>query len=500
MTPADVFPLLIGVPLVGAALSLLLNRRPTAQRLLGTVVLIGTVALAAITMITVADGTVVTTRVGGWDASIGIVLAADPLAGLMLVVSSVMLLAVLVYAIGSARTRDQAPYFHPVYLTLAAGVYASFLTADLFNLFVAFEVMLVSSYVLITLGGSRDQVRHGMTYVVISLLASTLFITAVGLLYAATGTVNLADLAVALEDVDPALRSALGLLLLVVFGIKAAIFPLFSWLPDSYPTAPSPVTAVFAGLLTKVGVYAIMRTQTLLFPTSGTASAVLLVLAGLTMTVGVLGAIAQDDVKRILSFHIISQIGYMIFGVGLFSLAGLAGAVLYIVHHIIVKTTLFLVAGIVEHSTGTGLLRRLGGMLHSAPAYAVLFLLPALSLAGIPPLSGFVAKLALVQAGLAVDQWAIVAVSLAVSLLTLFSMTKIWNGVFWGRPDEPSPVVEAHGVERLAVSPLMVGATSVLVAGSVIVAVAAGPIYAVSERAAMVLLHRDAYIDAVVGP
>jgi len=499
MTVSDILPLLIGMPLGGAALSLLLNHRATAQRVLGTVVLGVTVGLSVGALLGVADGSVVTTRVGGWDASIGIVLAVDPLAGLLLVVSSLMLLTVLVYAIGSARTRDQTPYFHPVYLTLAAGVYASFLTADLFNLFVAFEVMLVSSYVLITLGGSREQVRHGMTYVVISLLASTLFITAVGLLYAATGTVNLADLALALDDIDPTLRTAFGLLLLVVFGIKAAIFPLFSWLPDSYPTAPSPVTAVFAGLLTKVGVYAIMRTQTLLFPTSGTVSTVLLVLAGLTMTIGVLGAIAQDDVKRILSFHIISQIGYMIFGVGLFSLAGLAGAVLYIVHHIIVKTTLFLVAGIVEHATGTGQLRRLGGMLHSAPVYAVLFMLPALSLAGIPPLSGFVAKLALVQAGLAIDQWAIVAVSLAVSLLTLFSMTKIWNGVFWGVPDEPSPVSEEHGVERLGVSPLMIGSTGVLVVASLLVAVAAGPIYEVSERAAKVLLDRDAYVEAVLG-
>ncbi len=332
---------------------------------------------------------------------------------------------------------------------------------------------------------------------VISLLASTLFITAVGVLYAATGTVNLAELGVALQEVSPALRSTLGLVLLVVFGIKAAIFPLFSWLPDSYPTAPSPVTAVFAGLLTKVGVYAIIRTQTLLFPTNGQVSMVLLVLAGLTMTIGVLGAIAQDDVKRILSFHIISQIGYMIFGVGLFTLAGLAGAVLYIVHHIIVKTTLFLVAGIVEHHAGTAQLRRLGGLMHVAPVYAVLFLLPALSLAGIPPLSGFAAKLSLLQAGVAVDQWAIVAVSLAVSLLTLFSMTKIWNGVFWGQPDEPAP---ADDDDRAQVSPLMVGSTGVLVVASLVVAVSAGPLFEISERAAGVLLERDAYVEAVVGP
>ncbi|MDX1619654.1 MAG: Na+/H+ antiporter subunit D [Nitriliruptorales bacterium] len=497
--PPMVVPLMVALPLAGAAVSMALNRRSVAQRTLGLAVLTTTLVLSCWILAEVAGGQVITARMGGWAPDLGIVLVADPLAALMLVVSALILVVVLAYAIGSPGTRDQAPFFHPVYLTLSAGVYASFLTGDLFNLFVAFEVMLASSYVLITLGGTRDQVRHGMTYVVISLLASTLFITAVGLLYAATGTVNLAELAGALDTIDPTIRTALGLFLLIVFGIKAAIFPLFQWLPDSYPTAPSPVTAVFAGILTKVGVYAILRTQTLLFPTGGSASTVLLVLAGFTMAVGVLGAIAQDDVKRILSFHIISQIGYMIFGIGLFSLAGVAGAVLYIIHHIIVKTTLFLVAGIIEHATGTGQLRRLGGLLHIAPLYGVLFLLPALSLGGIPPLSGFVAKLSLVQAGFAADQWLIVAVSLAVGLLTLFSMTKIWNGVFWGEPEEPSPVETEHGVQRLRVSPAMVWSTAALAAASLVVAVAAGPLFEVSERAASVLLERAPYIEAVSG-
>src|SRR5690606_20377832 len=163
-----------------------------------------------------------------------------------------------------------------------------------------------------TLGASRDQVRSGMTYVVISVLASTMFVTTVGLIYAATGSVNMAELTTRIEELPGGVRTALGLLLLIVFGIKAAIFPLFFWLPDSYPAAPTPVTAIFAGLLTKVGVYAIIRTQVLLFAPDDGASTVLLWLAGLTMVVGVLGAIAQDDVKRILSFHIVSQIGYMI--------------------------------------------------------------------------------------------------------------------------------------------------------------------------------------------
>ncbi|HEX6257375.1 MAG TPA: proton-conducting transporter membrane subunit, partial [Euzebyales bacterium] len=406
------------------------------------------------------------------------------------------------YALGQLDDeREGKLYFHPVYLVLAAGIAASFLTGDLFNLFVAFEVMLIASYVLITLGANRGQVRAGMTYVVINLLASTMFVAAVAFVYAATGTVNLAQLAIRLAELPDALRTALGYLLLVVFGVKAGIFPLFFWLPDSYPTAPTPVTALFAGLLTKVGVYTLIRTQTLLFHTDGAPSLVILAIAGATMLVGVLGAIAQDDIKRILSFHIISQIGYMIFGLGLFTLAGIAGAVYYIIHHIVVKTSLFLVGGMVETASGSGSLRHLGGVARRAPVLGLLFLTAAFSLAGLPPFSGFVAKLALVQEGLTLDRGAIVAVSLLVSLLTLFSMTKIWGGAFWGRPEDvEGRLASSDRSLRMKLNPLMLGSTVVLVGISVAISVFATPLYGLSERAAETLVERDPYVDAVLGP
>ena len=233
-----------------------------------------------------------------------------------------------------------------------------------------------------------------------------------------------------------ACSAALAGLLLVVFGIKAAIAPLYFWLPDSYPTAPSAVTAIFAGLLTKVGIYAIIRTQTVLFPPDTRIGTILLVAAGATMVIGVLGAIAQEDVRRIFSFYIVSQIGYIIMGLGLFTVAGLAGAVFAIVHHIVVKTTLFLVGGLVEHTGGSSRLHRLGGMAAAAPAVAVLFLLPALSLAGIPPFSGFAAKFGLFDATARVHQWPILAIAVLVSLLTLFSIFKIWIAVFWRPRDD----------------------------------------------------------------
>jgi multicomponent Na+:H+ antiporter subunit D len=335
-----------------------------------------------------------------------------------------------------------------------------------------------------------------MTYVVISLIASRLFLLALAFLYASTGTVNLADLSAKVAELPSGVRSGLALLLIVVFGIKSAIFPLFFWLPDSYPTAPTPVTAVFAGLLTKVGVYALLRTQTLLFPADTQPGTLLLIVAGLTMVVGVFGAITQNDIKRILSFHIVSQIGYMVMGLGLFTIAGLAAAVIYIIHHIVVKTTLFLVAGLIEQRTGTAQLADLSGLRRLEPALAVLFILPALSLAGIPPLSGFVAKLALVEAGLSTGEYLIVAVSLAVSLLTLFSMTKIWANTFWG-PGQDNDIGRRLTAPRRA---LMVGSTASLAVLSLGIAAGSGPLYNLSERAARDLVDPSSYVNAVLAP
>ena len=278
-------PLPFALPLFGAAIAIILGRWRQAQRAISLTVLTAMCAVSVALLVEADDRAYVVHRAGGWSAPLGISLVVDRFAALMLVVSSIVLLAVMVFAISQGGEERVRVAFHPVYLVLAGGVAASFVTADLFNLFVAFEMMLAASYVLITLGGRPDQVRSGMTYVVISLVASTLFITVLALLYASTGTVNMADLAERLDSVDPALRAAFALVLLVVFGIKAGLFPLFFWLPDSYPTAAGPVTAIFAGLLTKVGVYAIIRTQSLIFGVPDWMGQVLLVVSILTMAI-----------------------------------------------------------------------------------------------------------------------------------------------------------------------------------------------------------------------
>jgi multicomponent Na+:H+ antiporter subunit D len=502
-------PLPVVLPLLGAGLTLLAARRPQLQRLLSLLVVTAVLAASVALLVVVDRDGVQVVQAGGWAAPAGISLVADRLSALLLTVSAAVLLAVLLYAIGQGTADGQRggplAVFHPCYLVLSAGIALAFLTGDLFNLFVAFEVFLIASYVLLTLGGDRQRVRAGMTYVVVSLLASVLFVTVVGLVYAATGTVNMADAAVRLQDVPAGVRTVLGLTLLVVFGIKAAVFPLFSWLPDSYPTAPSPVTAVFAGLLTKVGVYAIIRTQTLLFPDDAAIGAVLLVLASLTMVVGILGALVQDDVKRLLSFTIVSHIGYMLLGLGLFSAAGLAGAVVYTVHHIVVQTTLFLVAGLMERREGTSSISRSGGLQHVAPLLAVLYLVPAFSLAGIPPLSGFLAKVGLFQAGLqdgGVLPVFAVAAGTVTSLLTLYAVGRVWTGVFWGPvvdvvPDEDLTDAVDVGVARTP--RLMLLAAGAAVAGGLAITVVAGPLYGLAERAADDLVEPSAYVEAVLG-
>jgi len=280
--------------------------------------------------------------------------------------------------------------------------------------------------------------------------------------------------------------------------LQAALFPLFFWLPDSYPIAPSPITAVFAGLLTKVGIYAIVRTQTLLFGADSRPATLLLVLAAATMVIGVLGALAQDDVKRILSFTIVSQIGYMVMGLGFFTIAGVAALVFSMVHHIVVKTALFLIGGLIDHASGSSRLSRIGGMVRTTPVLAAMFFVSAMSLAGIPPLSGFVSKLALIEAGFAEGQWTVVGVGLAVSLLTVFAMIRIWGGVFWSPPEDGATATVARAAGPSGGPALMALPTALLVVLSLAVAAAAGPIYAFSERAAADLLDRDAYVTEVL--
>ncbi|MCC5783910.1 MULTISPECIES: Na+/H+ antiporter subunit D [Kocuria] len=529
---AQLAPLAVIIPFLGAALSLLLLRRNALQRTVAIGSLVLTLAVEALILGTTWNLGPQAVHLGGWEAPWGIVMVVDQLSSLMLVVSTVVSLAVLVYASGQgvADGDEEGPIsiFHPSFLILVAGVSNAFLAGDLFNLYVGFEILLTASYVLMTMGGTVQRIRTGVTYVVVSVISSVLFLITIAMIYAATGTINMADLSVKLEGLPVGTQMQLHLMLLIAFGIKAAVFPLSFWLPDSYPTASAPVTAVFAGLLTKVGVYSIIRTETVLFP-GERLDDLLMWVALLTMVVGILGALAQIDIKRMLSFTLISHIGYMIFGVAVGTQEALSATVYYVAHHIVIQTSLFLVAGLIERRGGSTNVDRLAGMAKISPLLALLYLVPALNLGGIPPFSGFLGKTGLLQAG--VDQgdglaYALVAGSVAVSLLTLLALIRVWNRVFLRAPEDaeyPDPILLApvpagsrflltsgavddqagrfagKGDVRL-MSPSMLGGASALVAAGVALTVFAGPLFQLADNAAENLVRPERYVEAVLDP
>ena len=496
MSPLLVLPLL--VPMATAVASLLAWRCPRVQEWLAW---LGMAALAAASLALLHEVRLEGVRavqIGGWPAPFGITFVADLFAAMMVVLAAIVGMAVTVFATTSVAPNLRAHGFFPLLHLLLAGVCGAFLTGDLFNLYVWFEVMLVSSFVLMALGRERAQLEGALKYVALNLISSALFLAATGLLYGLAGTLNMADLGRKLADTQhPELTSAAAVLFLVAFGIKAALFPLFFWLPASYHTPPAAVAALFAGLLTKVGVYAVFRVFTLVFTQEVTFThGLLLAAAGLTMVTGVLGAVSQGDIRRVLSFHIVSQIGYMVLGLAVLVPASVAAAIFYVAHHVLVKTNLFLVGGLIHRLRGTSELAALGGLQRERPLLAVLFLIPALSLAGVPPLSGFFAKLLIVRSGLEAGHVALSFVALAVGLLTVFSMTKVWAEAFW--KDAPARAAWAPAIPAGGLLPMVVPVAGLCVL-TLVLGVAPGPLIELSMEAAAQLLDRTAYLEAVLG-
>lgn len=495
MSDAVLLVLPILLPLLTALAIVLLRGASRLHGALNVACMTGLLAAAATLLARVADGSVVVTFIGGWPAPFGIPLVADPLSAIMVLVTSVVALAASLHALVHEPSPRRPIVFEVVTPVLVAAACGAYLTGDLFNMYVWFEVMLIASFVLMALRAEAPQLRGTIKYLASNLLASSLLLAGVGLLYGLAGTLNLAELSLRAPRLDPGALTLISALFLVAFGTKAAVFPLFFWLPAAYPTPSSTTTALFAGLLTKVAVYALLRTFTFVFVADPAFThGLLLWVAGLTMLTGVLGAVTQQELRRLLSFHIISQIGYMIMGLALLSPLALLGAIFFMVHNILAKTTLFLVSAAMARLGGSFELHRLGGLYRSQPLLAGLFLVPALALAGVPPLSGFWGKLVLARAGLELEQFALVVVSLLVSLLTLFSMLKIWTMAFL----EAAPADAPTGAR--AIPPAQLAAILVLVGGTLLLSAFTGPAMQVMSRAAEGLLDRRAYVAAVLSP
>ena len=516
------FPVLL--PLLSAALSVMSWRSPLAQRVIGVV---GTAALLASgiwLLLETWEHGYITMNFSGFAPPFGIVLVADLLSAIMILMTGIMGFTVVLYSLVTAGEGYERFGYYPLMHLLHAGVAGAFLTGDIFNLYVWFEVMLVASFALLVLGGSRAQMEGAVKYVTINLVSSMILLTAIGLTYGLVGSLNMAHIAEIFQyemqhgDQSPMII-VLAMMYMVAFGIKAGSFPMFFWLPASYHTPPVAVSALFAGLLTKVGAYALFRFFTLIFAPNPElmpgfdfqfTHSVLMWAGAITMLTGVLGAAAQFEFRRILSIHIISQIGYMLMALGLLGITqsnpdipeevgvlAVAGGIFYIVHNIVVKTNLFLVSGVVYRILGTYQLKKLGGIYKHKPFLALLFFVPALSLAGLPPLSGFFAKFAVIRAGLEAYQGIIVAFALVTGALTLYSMVKIWMYAFWSPEPEDNPNVHKLKEGTDADTWVMYTPIILLAICTVVLGVWAQPFFELCMAAAEQMLNPTEYIEAL---
>jgi multicomponent K+:H+ antiporter subunit D len=438
-------------------------------------------------------------RLGNWPAPYGIVLVLDRLAALMVLLTAALALAVNLYAVGSGWDR-RGQHFHALWQFQMMGLAGAFLTGDAFNLFVFFEVLLIASYGLMIHGGGRDRLAAGVQYVAYNLVGSTLFLFALATIYGVTGTLNFADLAgkvAALPPGEAGLIRVAGVLLLLVFAIKGALVPLQFWLPATYANAPGPVAALFA-VMTKVGAYAILRTYTLVFPPATPATGalfadLLLPAALVTLLVGALGVLGAASLMRLVAFAAVASMGTLFIAIALFTPAATTAALYYLVHSTLAVAVLFLVADLVVAGRGSGDLGAARPPVRSEGLIAALYLAGAIAVAGLPPLSGFLAKLLVLDAvrGIAATVWTVILVT---SLLTIVGLAVAGSTLFWKSHDPGTP--GAAAADGAAPAPLALVAVALLLALLAGLTVFAGPVTAELRATAGSLYDPAAYIAA----
>ncbi|MFT4412986.1 Na+/H+ antiporter subunit D [Fredinandcohnia humi] len=486
-----ILPILL--PLVTGIVLIFVNKYITAQKWISLLSTVATVLISVYLVQVVFNEGIKTLELGNWRAPFGIVLVADMLSALLVLTGSIVILACLIYSFKNIGKERESYYYYAVIQFLTVGVLGAFLTGDIFNLFVFFEVMLMSSYVLIVHGGTKPQLRESIKYILVNVISSALFVIAVGYLYAVTGTVNIADLSSKISELgQPGITTVISILFLIVFGLKGAIFPLFFWLPGSYQAPPTPITALFGALLTKVGVYSIIRTFTIIFYHDTDFTHTLIgILAGFTIVVGVIGAISHWDVKKIIIYNILTAVGVILVGVSTFSTTSLTGSIFYLIHDMIIKAALFLLVGAMIVISGTSDLKKMGGLISHHPYLGWMFFIATISLAGIPPFSGFIGKLLIVQGSLKAGHYVLVGAILLSSLLVLYSVMKIFINGFWGEAKIRKE--EEKGATKGLLLPI-----TLLLSLSITLGFGAEWFYPYINAAAEVLTDPSIYIQAVL--
>ncbi|WP_077703484.1 Na+/H+ antiporter subunit D [Virgibacillus dokdonensis] len=491
MSNLVILPIII--PMIAAIVLIFFNKNVRISRALTKLFSIISLATAGyITWYVLEHGTIIL-QTGDWMAPYGIVLVMDGLAVILVLTTNVISTACAFYAPYAGLEKREQFYFYPFFFFLITGVSGAFITGDLFNLFVFFEVLLMASYGLIVLGGGKVQLRESLKYLLINLFSSMLFVTTVALLYAVVGTVNMAQIAERVQEVEQqGIITTIGILLFFVFATKAALFPLYYWLPKSY-IVPNPViSALFGALLTKVGVYSILRVFSLIFVYQTDLTHEMFIwIAGLSMIFGIIGALSTSNIKLIIAYNIIPAIGFILLGIGVLNESGISGSIYYLINDMIIKTALFLLVGIIAYVAGTSDLRKMGGLIHYYPSLGWLLFLSAAVLAGLPPFSGFIGKLLLLKGAFEEGEIAIVIVGLLTSLLILYSVVKIFINGFWGDKETMGTIV------KKPINGLMAPVVALLTI-SVLLGVGAELFYPSIESIAAYLLDPEIYIDSVL--
>lgn len=450
--------------------------------------------------IKVYQGEILMMNAANWQAPFGIVLVADLFSSTLVLLTSIAALAVSIFSsVGVGKPRMLYGYF-PIFHFLIMGLNGAFLTGDIFNLYVWFEVIIIASFVLLTLGGRKEQLEGAVKYMALNILASTFFLTGIGILYGITGTLNMADLSLKIPLVeDQSIVNLTAMFFILGFGIKSAVFPLYFWLPSSYHTPPSAVAATFGGLLTKVGLYAMFRVFTLIFIPNDFLRIVLIVLAILTILTGAFGAIIKHDIRRLFSYLIVCHIGFIVGGLGLYTKIAFMGAVFYLIHDIMVKTNLFLISGLIRQLRGTLDTAKLGGLYSEYPKISLLIALVLFSLVGIPPLSGFWPKIYLFEAGFHAENYFFIASLILASFITLYVIAKLWAEVFWKEASVTEPLTDTFSTLTLLRKTLLVLPVGMLAAVTLIIGLNAEFIIQVIDRISNEMLDTTPYIKAVLG-
>lgn len=430
---------------------------------------------------------------GGWEPPFGILFVADSFSLLLVLATAIVSSIIFLYAFFSIGKEYEHMFFYPFALLLVAGVNGSFLTGDLFNLFVCFEVMLLASYVLITLGGKKFQLVESLKYVAINVLSSWFFLLGIAYLYGTVGTLNMAHLSARIAEVGQGpLLTVISIIFLIVFGLKSGLM-LYFWLPGSYSAPPTAIAALFGALLTKVGIYAMFRTFTLIFYHEPSITHTLIgIMAAITLIGGSIGAISFQDIRQIVSYNVIITVGFILIGLAVSNDIGIQGAIFYLVHDIFIKALLFLLAGTMIYLTGKSRIEEMSGLIRNYPLLGWLFFITTLSLAGIPPLSGFLGKLYIGQGSVEAGSYVLLGLAFLSGMVVLYSMLRIFMNAFWG--ETIISIEDEKPLQKRLILPCVMLAVITITLG-----LGAEMILVYVEDAAYTLMNPQVYVEAILG-